>query len=105
MQALELDTGNPTVHNCLAWIWATSPEPELRDGFKAMEHASRACELTQSLVPGFLDTLAAAHAECGDFAQATYWEQRVLELLPEEEHGEYRARLELYEMGQPYRAR
>jgi Leucine-rich repeat (LRR) protein len=105
LEALKLDPHDAATANCLAWIWATCPDDRLRNGPRALEYARRSCERTEFQEPGYLDTLAAAHAECGDFAQATYWEQRVLELLPEEEHGEYRARLELYEMGQPYRAR
>jgi Leucine-rich repeat (LRR) protein len=105
LEALKLDPHDAATGNCLAWIWATCPDDRLRNGPRALEYARRSCERTEFQEPGYLDTLAAAHAECGDFAQATYWEQRVLELLPEEEHGEYRARLELYEMGQPYRAR
>jgi len=105
LEALKLDPHDAVTGNCLAWIWATCPDDRLRNGPRALEHARRSCERTEFQEPGFLDTLAAAYAECGDFTQATYWEQRVLELLPEEEHAEYQARLELYEMGRPYRAR
>ncbi len=102
LEALPLDPPDAVTGTCLAWIWATCPDDRLRNGPRSLEHARRSCERTEFREPGFLDKLAAAHAECGDFAQATYWEQRVLELLPEEEHEEYWARLELYEMGRPY---
>jgi serine/threonine-protein kinase len=105
LEALRLNPNDAVTSNCLAWIWATCPDDRLRSGPRALDHARRACELTEFQEPGFLDTLAAAYAECGDFTQATYWERRVLELLPDEEHGEYRARLELYETGRPYRSR
>ena len=51
----------------------------------------------------FLDTLAAAHAECGHFDEAVRWELKALEQVPEEEKAEYQMRLERYQAGQPSR--
>ena len=49
-----------------------------------------------------IDTLAAALAETGDFAQAVTWQERAIELNKSPDKEE-EARLELYRKGQPYR--
>jgi tetratricopeptide (TPR) repeat protein len=101
--ALALDADDANAHNSLAWLLATSPDDALRDGAKAVEHAARACELTRNENPGFLDTLAAAHAECGRFDEAVRCMEKALALLPEEERADYRGRLDLYRAGRPFR--
>jgi hypothetical protein len=53
----------------LAWLLATYPEPDVRDGAEAVRLAERACTLTNRRVPAFLATLAAAYAETGDFSR------------------------------------
>lgn len=57
-------------HNALAWFLATCPDAAYRNGAEAVEHAKSACELTRWENAAELDTLAAAHAEAGDFDQA-----------------------------------
>jgi len=56
--------------NALAWIGATDPHPELRNGGQAVVLAGRACELTGRQQPAMLLTLAAAYAETGRFSEA-----------------------------------
>jgi hypothetical protein len=58
------------VLNYLAWLLATSPDAQIRDGVQAVQYAGRACELTHYGVPLFVDTLAAAYAEAGRFDDA-----------------------------------
>jgi tetratricopeptide (TPR) repeat protein len=60
----------PEVLNNLAWLRATHPQAEARDGAEAIQLAERACELTQRQQAVFLGTLAAAYAEAGRFAVA-----------------------------------
>ncbi|MBN1480851.1 tetratricopeptide repeat protein [candidate division KSB1 bacterium] len=62
----------------LASILVMSPNPALRDGERAVELATRACELThfQSEVP--LDLLAAAYSECGRYQEAIINAERAL---------------------------
>jgi tetratricopeptide (TPR) repeat protein len=50
-----------------------------------------------------LDTLAAAYAEAGDFDKAVQWQEKAIELAPEEAKNHYRSRLDLYKSGRPYR--
>jgi tetratricopeptide (TPR) repeat protein len=69
-QALLLTPDFPEALNELAWIIATDPRPELRNGGQAVEMAERACELTGRQQPAMLLTLAAAYAEVGRFSEA-----------------------------------
>lgn len=99
----ELEPDNAMLHNNVAWQLATSNIEELRDGDLAVEFATKACELTDWKNAGFLDTLAAAYAESGDFDSAIKWQSKAMELVPELVHAELRSRLELYEQEKPYR--
>ena len=54
----------------LAWVFATHPSEELRDGDEAVRLAKHACALTKRTNPILLATLAAAYAETGNFGQA-----------------------------------
>jgi serine/threonine-protein kinase len=89
--------------NRVAWILATSSQATLRDAEKAVQLATRACELTQWQVPGLLDTLAAAHAEGGRFEEAVRLLEQVLQLPADGHVEEYQARIKLYRDGLAYR--
>jgi arylsulfatase A-like enzyme len=59
-----------SLHNDLAWALATLPDPALRDGPRAVRNAQTALDLLGQRDPSVLDTLAAAHAETGNFGEA-----------------------------------
>jgi tetratricopeptide (TPR) repeat protein len=61
---------SPRMLDELAWLLATYPDSEARDGAEAVRLAENACALTQRRIPALLDTLAAAYAEAGDFTRA-----------------------------------
>jgi tetratricopeptide (TPR) repeat protein len=61
---------SPRMLDELAWLLATYPDSKSRDGAEAVRLAERACALTDRQVPAFLDTLAAAYADAGDFSRA-----------------------------------
>jgi tetratricopeptide (TPR) repeat protein len=65
-------------YNGLAWILATSPDDKLRDGKRAIQYATEACERTGWKVPSCLGTLAAAYAEAGQFEEAIRYQTRAL---------------------------
>jgi tetratricopeptide (TPR) repeat protein len=88
------------VTNNLGWLYAATPEDELRDPAKALEFARQAVAAGETA--GRLDTLAAAHATNGQFAEAVACQKRALELAAPGEQAELRARLELYEQGRPF---
>jgi tetratricopeptide (TPR) repeat protein len=103
-EAIRLDPKFALPHNDLAWVLATDPEG-LRDGKQAVEHATKACELTHWTSPYCLDTLAVAYAEFGDFDKAIEFQKQALAFPDfEKEHGtRARKQLALYEEKKPYR--
>ena len=103
-QAVEIGPKNSWGHDFRAWIRATCPEARFRDGKKAVEGATRACDLSDWKNPSCLETLAAAEAESGDFDAAVKWQARALELVTDDEaRPRFRERLELFGKKQPYR--
>ena len=54
----------------LAWVFATHPSEDLRDGQEAVRLAEHACALTKRTDPILLATLATAYAETGNFSEA-----------------------------------
>jgi tetratricopeptide (TPR) repeat protein/membrane protease YdiL (CAAX protease family) len=88
--------------NDASWLLSTCPDAKVRDGKRALALAKKACESSSWQDGDAIDTLAAALAETGDFAQAVTWQERAIELnkSPDKEED---ARLELYRKGQPYR--
>ena len=89
-------------HQYRAMILASCPDSNFRDGRRAIASAMRAAELSDWNDPYVLSTLAAAHAEAGEFAAAIYWEQRALELFFNKQNPEG-DRMPLYKAGKPYR--
>jgi tetratricopeptide (TPR) repeat protein len=94
-----------TCLNDAAWLLATSPDEEARNGKMSLRLARKACARTNWVHPPLLDTLAAACAECGRFEQAVVRQEKALELLPpsSELQEEMEARLQLYRDKKPYR--
>jgi tetratricopeptide (TPR) repeat protein len=95
----------PQVLNNIAWQLATSPTAICRDGKTAVRAAAQACELTNWKRRDYVDTLAAAHAESGDFAGAIGRETQALQLAEpsSEEYGGMKKRLQLYQHRNAYR--
>jgi Tfp pilus assembly protein PilF len=105
-RAIEAKPDYSKAINNLAWMLATAPEPELRDGVEALRLAERAVSLGAPNDPSSLDTLAAACAETGDFARATSTaESAVASAIQAGQTGlanEIRARVDLYRNNQPF---
>jgi tetratricopeptide (TPR) repeat protein len=104
-RAIALAPHDTTSLNFAAWLYATAPTAAARDGRKAVAHALRACELTAWSSFSYLDTLAAAYAELGDFAKAVDFQWFALSLLDDddESRGEAEERLKLYQRKRKYR--
>jgi len=102
-KTIKLDPNFFTAYNGLAWILATCPEDNIRNGQQAVEYATKACDLTQWKNTNCLDTLAAADAETGKFDDAVKWESKYLESgLAKDDADQARQRLSLYEQKKPY---
>ena len=95
--------GNTRLLGALAWLRATSKDAAVRDGTEAVRLAERACAVERT--PDCLDTLAAAYAETGRFADASRTVRAAMDdadATPgfRDEVGE---RAALYDAGRPYR--
>jgi tetratricopeptide (TPR) repeat protein len=101
-EAIRLDPESPIRYSTLAWLLATCPDGQYRDGAKAVQLAGKACELTDYTDAYNLCWLAAAHAEAGNFDDAVAWQRKALALAAPDEKAGMRWCLELYEAGKPY---
>ena len=101
-RALELKP-DPTALNNLAWIRATHRNAAFRDGDQAVALAERCCQLTGYRTANAVGTLAAAYAEAGRFDDAIKWQTKAIELAPAPRKAGFRALLEFYRAGKPYR--
>ena len=61
--------------NTQAWLWATIADDKQRNGKKA----AKLCERSKGLEPEYLETLAAAHAEVGDFEKASEVQKKAIQ--------------------------
>ena len=89
--------------NNLAWILATCPNDEFRDGDRALQLANTAGGRTGFSVWYCLKTLAAAHAETGDFELACNFAEESRDLAPETDVSEFTAQLKSYKAKVPWR--
>ena len=88
----------------IAWVHATSPMEELRDGKKAIDEAIKSCEIYGWRNEFSLEALAAGYAELGKFDDAVKYQQQALELKPgiaDRKHMEQR--LALYKKHEAFR--
>src|SRR5262249_14165150 len=101
-RAVFFDPTDADAPNELAWMLATCPVARHRNAAQALDYAQHACELTAWQEASCLDTLAAAYAANGRFAEAARWQSQAVRLVEPAEEQAFQARLELYEAGRPY---
>ncbi len=102
-KTLELEPNDSSTLNNLAWVLATSPNENLRDGKRSIELAEKAAELTEHKQAYILSTLAASYAENGDFETAVKWSKKALKLGEHDLKEQLTAELESYKAGKPWR--
>jgi Flp pilus assembly protein TadD len=106
-EALRLMPGWPPAERRLAWLLATSRDDAVRDVVEALPLAEHASQRTGDRDPEMLDTLAAAQAEAGRFADAADTAARAAERADAARKpalaAEIRRRVVLYRASQPYR--
>jgi tetratricopeptide (TPR) repeat protein len=106
-KVLETDPQNALARNQLAWMLATCPDASVRDGAKAVEIARLLVQDSRRREPAFLDTLAAAYAEAGQFPKAVATAKEALALAQSAKQTlpalTIQSHLDLYRAGRPYR--
>ena len=107
---LKLQPDNAGACNELAWVLATSPDPSVRNGAKALDLAQRANVLSGGANAVVLGTLAAANAEVGHFPEAVAIARQALQLAANQNHAAttaiitaLQAQLKSYQAGSPFR--
>ena len=104
-QYLKIEPDNVKANNYLGWVLAACPDEKVRNGKLAVEHARKACELTDFVDVSNLDTLAVACAEKGDFAEAVKWGAKSVELAVDHHapmKPKLQSRLDLYKAKKAY---
>ena len=105
-QAIKLNPNSARAYNDLAWILATHKDSQARDGARAVQLAKKACDLTDYKSPAYLDTLAGAYAQLGQFDRAVKNATKALQLArdrgEEELAKDILGRLKLYKAKRPY---
>jgi tetratricopeptide (TPR) repeat protein len=95
------------VLNQAAWLLATCPHAQVRDGAEALRLAGRAVRLSSGRDPAVLDTLAAAYAELGRFPEALEAARQAASLAAQQRNqavaDAVRDRIVLYERQIPFR--
>ena len=92
-----------SLHQHLAWTLVESPNADIRDGQRALKHATQARELSKWKGPYALTTLATAYAETGDFANAVKWQNIAIQLATKSDQAEFSRRMLLFKSGKPLR--
>ena len=99
--------GDTQSRNNLAWLLATCPDAAVRDGDRALALIAPLAGFMQNWQ--YLETLAAAYAQTGNFSAAEHAQIRALELLNPEEplaestRADLEAHLESYRLRKPVR--
>lgn len=87
----------------VAWNLATDPDPARRDGAHALVLAQQLCQATNNREARYLDTLAAAYAEVGQFSAAVAAAQRAMSSAAPPLARAIQERLYVYEQGSAFR--
>jgi len=104
-EAIRLRPKSNLCYGGLAFLLATCPDENFRDGKRAVELATKACELTGWNDDSDLENLSAAYAAAGDIEQAKSWLEKAIDMNPHT--GEFQTKmrkkmLAAYEAGKPF---
>jgi tetratricopeptide (TPR) repeat protein len=105
LAAIKAQPSYAPAYDSLARLLATCSDDKGRDGKRAIEYATTACKRTGWKDFRYVDTLAAAYAEAGQFEQAIRYQTRALEdpTLKGDLRKAAMQRLELYWQKKPFR--
>jgi len=99
----------PAASNAMAWFKAACLDASFRNGKEAVELSTKACELNHWKSPRYIDTLAAAYADCADFSQAIKYETQAINMkdtaqtLSQKDRKELERHLQLFKDHKPVR--
>lgn len=93
-QVLEMKPNWSFAANTLAWILATDRDPGLRNADDALRWAQVAVQGKDRENPEYLDTLAAAFAEAGQYEKAVQTARQALSIAGQSGNEELRGRIE-----------
>ncbi len=102
-RAIDLDDKLARAYQSAAWLMATSPSARFRNDSLGLRSARKAIEVLGTENHQYLDTLAAAQANAGQFDEAVATITSAIKIAPEEELERLNYRLGLYEQKKPYR--
>jgi tetratricopeptide (TPR) repeat protein len=89
--------------NKRAWLRATCSDPSVRNGASAVADAKKVCQADRGENAGYVDTLAAAYAEAGDYSSAAAMEEKAIRMSKSAPNKkEFGSRLELYKKQHSY---
>jgi tetratricopeptide (TPR) repeat protein len=100
-EAIRLDPKNAQALRRLALLLAGCPKDSVRDGKKAVELATRACDHDRYKIAADLEALAAAHSETGNFTEAVAAEKKAISLKKDLKGAA--DRVKMYEAKKPFR--
>jgi len=101
--AYRLDDSLHAAAISLARLQACCPLAVVRDGQKAVANAERICAIEGWNNWSSVSIVAAAYAECGDFATAIRYAQQAHDLAPDDEKPERLRRIEQFQRNECYR--
>jgi tetratricopeptide (TPR) repeat protein len=108
-KTLQANSDNGNARGNLAWVYATHPDPAIRDGRRGLRLAKEAAEIAGGRNAFVLRTLAAAYAENGRFEDAIGTARAAREVAIEQKNTglvtELDATIRLYEAHVPLRDR
>jgi tetratricopeptide (TPR) repeat protein len=102
-ESIRIDPENPETLLHRAVMNSVCTDARYRDGKQAVEDATKACELTEWKDWLFLNGLASAYAERGDFDSAIRWQTKAMEFSPKDQAKSLQSRLEQLRQGKPFR--
>jgi TPR repeat protein len=102
-----LKTTSLAEKNSVAWDLSVSPRDDLRDGAMALKILEPALAASEQKPSAYVDTLAAAYAEAGQFDKAVQAQQDAIDIERAAHRGSdlsrFEERLALYRRHEPYR--
>ncbi len=101
--AMQINPESPDLANNLAWLRATCTDASVRNGPEALVLAKNACALAKTTQSDCLETLAAAHAENGQFAEALKALQEARDMRPHQSVARRDRMQQLFEKNEPFR--